>query len=107
MNMEIGDLILKDGTTIREINDECNKYLMCEPCPYYGDVCDGDMTYIEIEIPSAITFTIYDDIINNLREYAEKKFQNGEIEMAHGILKAVCKIKQDYERKIQDVEHSQ
>ena len=107
MNIKIGDLILKDGTTVCEINDERNKYLMCNPCPYYGDVCDGDMTDVDVEVPSGITLAIRDDIINNLREYAEKKFQNGEIDIAHGILKAVCKIRQDYESEMQDAEHTQ
>lgn len=56
MKVKIGDLKLADGTNIREINDECNKYLMCEPCPYYGDVCDGDMTDIDVEIPQTVHY---------------------------------------------------
>lgn len=54
MKVKIGDLKLTDGTNIREINDECNKYLMCNPCPYYGDVCDGDMTDVDVEIPQTV-----------------------------------------------------
>ena len=38
------------------------------------------------------------DIIQDLREYAEAKFQHGELEMAHGILKAVCRIKQTFDK---------
>lgn len=34
-----------------------------------------------------------DFLEKDLRDYAEQKFQNGEIELAHGILKAVCRIK--------------
>lgn len=30
---------------------------------------------------------------NSLRQYAEQKHANGEIELANGILKAVCKLK--------------
>ena len=30
---------------------------------------------------------------NTLRQYAEQKHANGEIELANGILKAVCKLK--------------
>ena len=58
----------------------------------------------EIEIPLAMKFAVYDDIIKDLRKYAEIKFQNGEIAMAHGILKAVCKIKQKADEERQEYE---
>lgn len=47
-----------------------------------------------IDRQPAVQLANVNDIIQDLREYAEKKFQNGEIDMAHGILKAVCKIEQ-------------
>ena len=43
---------------------------------------------------AAVKIAVYEDVISDLRAYAEAKFQNGEIELAHGILKAVCRIRQ-------------
>lgn len=50
--------------------------------------------------PEAKVFSV-DFLEKDLREYAEQKFQNGEIEFAHGILKAVCRIKDVAETELE------
>lgn len=111
MKVKYGDLMFPGGIAVHKLMEACEKYVGCNGCPYQDNLCktfcDLNWRDIVFEIPSRIKFAIYDDIINDLREYAEKKFQNGEIEMAHGILKAACKIRQDYESEMQDAEHTQ
>ena len=54
MKVILGDLKLTDGTTIREIGDECDNQWVCVKCPYYGDLCDGNIRELEVELPQIV-----------------------------------------------------
>lgn len=59
MRLKIGDLKLKNGTTIRKIYYNCETHWKCEDCPHYGDICYGNITDIEIEPPQTVTHGVW------------------------------------------------